>query len=108
MLDWFLNVSQDDDVTTTTKPKRRWLRFSLRTLLIFMLVVCVAVGWKFERVRKQRVAVAWVQEMGGTVYYEPHGPGWPRWNGGSKGGCGGNWWGKGMVQHRFVQATRSM
>ena len=92
MLDWFLNVSQDDDVTTTTKPKRRFLRFSLRTLLLFMLVVCVAVGWKFERVRKQREAVAWVHEMGGTVYYdfefgggfsvelaaEPRGPEWLR------------------------------
>jgi len=57
-------------VTTTTKPKRRLLRFSLRTLLIFMLVVCVAVGWKYERVRKQREVVAWVQEMGGLVYYD--------------------------------------
>ena len=57
MLDWFQNVSQDADVTTTT-PKRRFLRFSLRTLLIFMLVVCVAVGWKLERVRQQREAAA--------------------------------------------------
>jgi len=76
--------------TTTTKPKRRFLRFSLRTLLIFMLVVCVAVGTlgvKLERARKQREAVAWVREMGGTVYYamndggitaEPRGHVWLR------------------------------
>ena len=43
-----------------------------------MLVVCVAVGWKYERVRKQREAVAWVHEMGGTVTYEPRGPEWLR------------------------------
>ena len=92
MLDWFLNVSQDDVVTTTTptKAERRLLRFSLRTMLIFMLVVCVAVGWKFERVRKQREVVAWVREMGGNVSYaiddngsadfkaEPSGPEWLR------------------------------
>ena len=77
-------------MTTTTKPKRRSLRFSLRTMLIFMLVVCVAVGWRIERVRKQREAVAWVREMRGTVYYatddnsfhkrtaEPRGPEWLR------------------------------
>ena len=65
---------------TTSKPKRRLLRFSLRTLLIFMLVVCVAAGWKIERVRKQREAVAWVHEMGGTVKFtaERRGPEWMR------------------------------
>jgi len=73
MLDWFLNVSQDDNVTNNAKPKRRSFRFSLRTLLIFMLVVGGAAGWKIERVRKQREVVAWVHEMGGRVTYEPRG-----------------------------------
>ena len=79
------SVTQVDDVTSR-KPKRRSFRFSLRTLLVFMLVVCVAVGWKFERVRRQREAVAWVKEMGGFVYYfvdgnpysELRGPEWAR------------------------------
>ena len=37
-----------------------------------MLVVCVAVGWKLERVRKQREAVAWVHERvpAGMVHYD--------------------------------------
>ena len=35
-----------------------------------MLVLCIALGWHVERVRKQREAVAWVREKGGTVWYE--------------------------------------
>ena len=77
---------------THTKPKRRFLRFSVRTLLLLMLVFGVVLGWKVERARKQREAVAWVLEMGGTVFYnyqldddqsyvpdaKPRGPEWLR------------------------------
>ena len=56
--------------TAHTKLKRRFVRFSLRTLLLFMLVVCVALGWKVERTRKQRDTVAWVHQMGGSVVYD--------------------------------------
>ena len=31
--------------TTNPKPKRRWLQFSLKGLFVFVLVVCVALGW---------------------------------------------------------------
>ncbi len=55
---------------TANKPKRRFLRFSLRALLVFMLVVCVTLGWKVEKARKQREAVAWVQECGEHVFYD--------------------------------------
>ena len=54
----------------TPKPKRRFLRFTLRSLLLLMLVVCVALGWKVERARKQRDAVNWVQKFGGSVDYD--------------------------------------
>ena len=56
--------------TTATKPKRRFFQFGLRTLLLFMLVVCVTLGWKVERARKQREAVSWIQQSGGTVIYD--------------------------------------
>ena len=82
-----------DDVTTTTrtKPRRRLLRFSLRTFLLFMLVCGVALiplVWKLEKAKKQREAVAWVLEMGGNVTYaiddpvadvEPRGTEWLRY-----------------------------
>ncbi len=81
--------------TPKTKPRPRFLRFSLRTLMLFMLVCGIALiplAWKLEGARKQREAVAWVHEMGGTVYYdfkidedgfvepidEPRGPKWIR------------------------------
>ena len=53
----------------TTEPKRRILRFSIRTLLIVLTIFCVWLSWKVERARKQREVVAWVQEMGGSVHY---------------------------------------
>ena len=56
--------------TNATKPKRRFLRFSLRTLLVVMLVVCVVLGRKVEQVRKQREVVAWIEQMGGQVRYD--------------------------------------
>jgi hypothetical protein len=77
-------------VTKSIKPKRRFFQFSLRTLLVVMLVVCVTLGWKVDKVRKQRRAVAWVQESGGDVSYDyewdngrvpnpqPPGPKWLR------------------------------
>ena len=63
-----------------TKPKRHFLRFSIRTVLISLTICCVWLGWKVERARKQREVVAWVQGVGGTVNYESqsHGPQWLR------------------------------
>ena len=55
-------------MSTTTqpaKPKRRWCRFSLRTLLVVMLVFSVTVGWvgsKMLQARQNRDRVAAVEE----------------------------------------------
>jgi hypothetical protein len=79
-------------VTKSSKPKRRFLQFSLRTLLVVMLIVCVTLGWKVNKAKRQREAVAWVQESGGSVSYgyefddarkrvpnpQPPGPKWLR------------------------------
>ena len=61
-------------------------------MLLLTLVIGGVLGWKVERARKQREAVAWVHEMGGSVQYdyeidddewwapdaEPPGPQWLR------------------------------
>ena len=74
------------------KPRRRWLQFSLRTFFVVLTVFCVWLGVVVHRAHEQRKAVAWVEEMGGTVYYgyefdedinaivdaEPPGPKWFR------------------------------
>ena len=35
---------------TETKPKRRWFRFSLRTLFIFVTIVCIWLGFQVSTV----------------------------------------------------------
>ena len=67
-----------ETMATHTKRKRRFLRFSIRTLLIVLTISCVWLGWKVERARKQREAVAWVQELGGGLSYDSESPG-PQW-----------------------------
>jgi hypothetical protein len=57
---------------TTIQPKRRFLRFSLRTLLVSVVVLSVPLGWfamQIERARRQREAVRAIVEVGGTVTY---------------------------------------
>lgn len=74
-------------VIAKQKPnrRRRWLRYNLCTLFVFLTLTCVWLSLLVHRVGKQRKAVAWVVEMGGTVYYDyevedekPPGPGWLR------------------------------
>jgi Leucine Rich repeat len=76
------------------KRKRRWFQFSLRTLMIFTVVVAVGSGWlgkKMEQKRKEREAVTAIVNLGGGVRYdyqklgtlaarnaEPTGPRWLR------------------------------
>lgn len=89
--------------TTETQPPatagpagwRRFLRFSLRGLLLLVLLVSVWLGWQVNRAHKQRRAVLRIQELGGeawfdyqmqpdpngtagTVYPERRSP-WPKW-----------------------------
>ncbi len=81
----------------TPKRGRRWLQFSLRTLLIVVTLLAVACGWlrgKIEAKRRERTAVSLIKRVGGTVYFdiqrtgaarswqalraEPFGPAWLR------------------------------
>ena len=69
--------------------KRRWLSFSVKTLLLLVLVSGVAFGWLGMRLRKaglQRESVTTIEQLGGQVRYEyqedkwdkPSGPEWLR------------------------------
>lgn len=51
------------------KPRRRWLRFSLRSFFLVVLVIAVSLGWMIHRARQQGIAVAALKEMGCTVSY---------------------------------------
>jgi len=60
-------------VTTTSpltrKLRRRWFRYSLRTLLLLMLVFGCGLGWfarEIRRSRAQREAVKAIRKLGGA------------------------------------------
>jgi len=51
-----------------TRPRRSWRQFSLRTLLLLMLVlsVCFALfAFRLQRARRQAAAVATIRKLGG-------------------------------------------
>ncbi len=49
---------------------RRYLRFSLRGLIVVVLVIGVGLGWIIRSARIQREAVAAIQNAGGVVIYD--------------------------------------
>jgi hypothetical protein len=57
---------------TDDKPRRRWYQYSLRTLLLLMLLVSVGmslVATRMRAARRQRDAVAAIKKSGGWVTY---------------------------------------
>ena len=58
------------DHSTPSKPRRRWFQYSLRTLFVLLTVLCVWLAVTVNRARKQREAVAAIEELGGVVYYD--------------------------------------
>lgn len=55
---------------TSSRPRRRWLRFSIRTLLILVTLCGVWLGLKVNAARRQQQAVAEIQKLGGWVRYD--------------------------------------
>ena len=60
---------------------RRLLRFSMRSLIILVLVIGGGMGWLVRSARLQRAAVAAITSAGGTVEYDwqASGAGAPSW-----------------------------
>jgi hypothetical protein len=55
------------------KPNRRWYQFSLRTLLVFVLLASLGASWlavRLHHARRQRDAVIAIRAAGGTVGYD--------------------------------------
>jgi len=67
-----------------TKPReqRRWLRFSLRTLLLLTLLAALPLAWlgrEVQRYRDERTAIEKFVALGGSIdSYGPIGPAWLR------------------------------
>ena len=61
------------DCSPAPRRRRHWWQFSLRTLLVAMLVLGVLFGLfaiRLERARRQAAAVATIRALGGDVYYD--------------------------------------
>ena len=59
--------------TQQRRPNRRWLQFSLRSLLLFVLIFSIACSWfgmRLRKAEKQRDAVAAFKKLGGFVRYD--------------------------------------
>ena len=54
----------------TADTWRRWLRISLRALLIIVLITGGGIGWVMHRARVQRGAVEAIRRAGGWAYYD--------------------------------------
>ena len=52
------------------KRKHRWLRFSLRSLMIVVTLVCAAAGLASNQANRQRRAIERIQAARGIVYYD--------------------------------------
>jgi internalin A len=53
-----------------SRPWRRFLRFSVRGLIVLVLVIGVWLGWLVRSARIQREAVAAITRAGGMVHYD--------------------------------------
>ena len=60
-------------MTATHKLRRRWFRYSLRTLLLVMFLTSTGLSWfgvKLQQARRQRGAVEAIRDLGGYVEYD--------------------------------------
>jgi hypothetical protein len=58
---------------TTPNPKRRWLQFSLWTLMVLIVLVSVPLGWlafEITQGKARREAVVAIRQFGGQVQYD--------------------------------------
>ena len=57
---------------TETKPKRRWLRFSLATFLLAITAICIWLGLETNRVRARTAITRLVLEHDGMIDGKGH------------------------------------
>ncbi len=59
-----------DQANPVSRPWRRFLRFSVRGMIVVALVIGAGLGWLIRGVRIQREAVEAVKRSGGLVLYD--------------------------------------
>ncbi len=59
-----------DQSKPTPRPWRRFLRFTIRGLIVLVLVIAAGCGWIVRQAHAQRDAVAAITKAGGNVLYD--------------------------------------
>jgi hypothetical protein len=59
-----------DQVKPVSRPWRRFLRFSVRGLIVVVLLIGAGLGWVVRQAHVQRAAVAAITRAGGSVKYD--------------------------------------
>jgi hypothetical protein len=58
------------DPKTISRPWRRYLRFSVRGMIVLLVLTGGCQGWMVRSARIQREAVAAIKDAGGQVSYD--------------------------------------
>jgi len=61
-----------------TLRDRRWLSFSLRSLLLVMTVTAIGLGLYVKRLRDRKAAIATIEKLNGVTGHKYLGPAWLR------------------------------
>jgi hypothetical protein len=65
-------TNRESGGSVISKPKRRWFRFSLRTLFIVLTAVFLWLGWTVSAIRERKQLLAeLVKEGRGVIDYDP-------------------------------------
>ena len=59
-----------DQARHVSRPWRRFLRFSVRGMIVVVLLIGVWMGWLVRNTRIQREAIAAIRKAGGRVLYD--------------------------------------
>lgn len=52
------------------RPKRRWMQFGTRSMLVLTTACGISLGWRVNEVRRERDALAFVESLGGMVCFD--------------------------------------
>jgi Leucine-rich repeat (LRR) protein len=84
------SIRKAQQIEAKVRPKRSWLRFSLKTLFCLTALIAICFGLLVSRALRQQRAVDAVHKLGGMVVYDyqvdssgeyvpGEEPPWPRW-----------------------------
>ncbi|HEX5445954.1 MAG TPA: hypothetical protein VFW87_19150 [Pirellulales bacterium] len=52
------------------KPKRRWVQFGARSMLVLTTACGILLGWRVNEVRRERDALVYVESLGGMACFD--------------------------------------